>query len=168
MRWAATNDPQELNAHGKYVGDGSRGIGSRASRALFALRWKLGELFGWDDREAGVGSRVATLRDRLPHDLRAGARGPELDGVPMTSLYLTDDEWAAEMANRTVHSVMHVGWVPDGAGCYRGQMAVLVKPNGRFGTAYMAAIKPFRHLIVYPALMRAIERDWPTNGEDHG
>jgi hypothetical protein len=42
-------------------------------------------------------------------------------------------------------------------------MAVLVKPNGRFGAAYMAAIKPFRHLVVYPALMRAIERDWQTN-----
>lgn len=42
-------------------------------------------------------------------------------------------------------------------------MAVLVKPNGRFGAAYMAAIKPFRHLIVHPALMRAIERDWQTN-----
>jgi hypothetical protein len=67
------------------------------------------------------------------------------------------------MANRTVHSVMHIGWVPDGTGGYRGQMAVLVKPNGRFGAAYMAAIKPFRYLVVYPALMRAIERDWQTN-----
>jgi hypothetical protein len=64
------------------------------------------------------------------------------------------------MANRTVHSVMHVGWVPDGTGGYRGQMAVLVKPNGLLGAAYMAAIKPFRHLIVYPALLRGIERDW--------
>src|SRR3712207_6962224 len=40
-----------------------------------------------------------------------------------------------------------------------GQMAVLVKPNGLFGKAYMAAIKPFRYLIVYPALMRMIERE---------
>jgi hypothetical protein len=78
----------------------------------------------------------------------------------MTSLYLTGDEWAAEMANRTVHSVMHIGWVPDGTGGYRGQMAVLVKPNGLLGAAYMAAIKPFRYLLVYPALMRAIARDW--------
>jgi hypothetical protein len=39
-------------------------------------------------------------------------------------------------------------------------MAVLVKPNGRFGTAYMAAIRPFRHLVVYPATMRQIEREW--------
>jgi hypothetical protein len=163
VRLGATDDPRELNAQGKYVGDGSRGILSRVSRALFELRWKLGELLGWDDRDSGVGRRVATLRDRLPADLRDASRGPDLASVPMTSLYLTEDEWATEMANRTVHSVMHIGWVPDGTGGYRGQMAVLVKPNGRFGAAYMAAIKPFRHLVVYPALMRAIERDWQTN-----
>ncbi len=163
VRLGATDDPRELNAQGKYVGDGSRGIASRVSRALFELRWKLGELLGWDDRDSGVGPRVATLRDRLPADLRDAPRGPDLDSVPMTSLYLTEDEWATEMANRTVHSVMHIGWVPDGTGGYRGQMAVLVKPNGRFGAAYMAAIKPFRYLVVYPALMRAVERDWQTN-----
>jgi Protein of unknown function (DUF2867) len=55
---------------------------------------------------------------------------------------------------------MHLGWVSDGAGGYRGQMAALVKPNGLLGKAYMAAIKPFRYLIVYPALMRMIEREW--------
>jgi hypothetical protein len=171
VRLGASDDPREMNAHGKYVGDGSRGVLSRISRALFELRWTLGELFGWDDHEAGVGHRVATLRDRLPADLRDGPRGPDLVSVPMTSLFLTGDEWAAEMANRTVHSIMHVGWVPDGSGGHRGQMAVLVKPNGLFGEAYMAAIKPFRHLIVYPALMRALERDWqrsaspsPTTG----
>jgi hypothetical protein len=39
-------------------------------------------------------------------------------------------------------------------------MAVLVKPNGWVGRAYMAAIKPFRLLLVYPGLMRTIERGW--------
>src|SRR6476620_179072 len=48
----------------------------RSVRALFAIRWKLGELFGWDDDEAGFGSRVPTLRDRLPAELR-DARSPE-------------------------------------------------------------------------------------------
>ena len=158
-----TDRPRELNAQGKYVGDGSRGIASRASRALFELRWKLGELLGWDDDDSGVGRRVATLRDRLPADLRDAPRGPDIAGVPMTPLYLTEDEWAAELANRTVHSVMHIGWVPDGNGGFRGQMAVLVKPNGLLGAAYMAAIKPFRYLVVYPELMRSIEHYWQTD-----
>jgi hypothetical protein len=82
--------------------------------------------------------------------------------LPFTPLYLLDDEWAAEIANRTMHGVMHLGWVPDGAGGYRGQMAVLVKPNGLRGEAYMAAIKPFRHLLVYPRMLRDIERRWRT------
>jgi hypothetical protein len=30
--------------------------------------------------------------------------------------------------------------------------------------AYMAAIRPFRHLIVYPPLMRQIERDCQAGG----
>jgi hypothetical protein len=164
VRQATTDDPHTLDAHGRYVGHGSNGIASRLSRALFELRWKLGDLFGWDDSDAGVGRRVPTLRDRLPDDLHYGAPGPDPGaGIPMTSLYLTENEWAAEMANRTVHSVMHIGWVPDGTGGYRGQMAVLVKPNGWLGKAYMAAIKPFRHLIVYPALMRSVEREWRTD-----
>jgi Protein of unknown function (DUF2867) len=58
---------------------------------------------------------------------------------------------------------MHLGWVQGRTGGYRGQMAVLVKPNGLVGTAYLAAIKPFRHLIVYPSMLRRIERDWRTD-----
>jgi hypothetical protein len=140
-------------------GDPSHGS-SRAARTLWAIRWKLGKLLGWDDPDAGLGSRVPTLRDRFPADLREAPSGPAFGTLPFTSLYLLDDEWAAEIANRTMHGVMHVGWVADGAGGYRGQMAVLVKPNGLLGATYMAAIRPFRHLIVYPPAMRQIERSW--------
>jgi hypothetical protein len=139
---------------------------SGAAHILWSLRWKVGKLLGWDSPDAGLGSRVPTLRDRLPADLREVPSGPNFDVLPFTSLYLLHDEWAAEIANRTVHGVMHLGWVPEGAGGYRGQMAVLVKPNGLLGTVYMAAIKPFRYLIVYPALMREIGRDWRTHATD--
>jgi hypothetical protein len=136
----------------------SRGT-SRIVRALFAIRWKLGERFGWDWPDTGLGSRVLTLRDRLPADLRDAPSGPDFG--PFSSLYLLDDEFAAEIANRTVHGVMHLGWVADDdTGGYRGQMAVYVKPNGLWGTAYMAAITPFRRLIVYPLMIREIGRKW--------
>ena len=39
-------------------------------RTLLAIRWKLGKLLGWDGPDSGLGSRVPTLRDRLPMDLR--------------------------------------------------------------------------------------------------
>ena len=132
---------------------------SRVVRTLFAIRWKVGELFGWDDPASGVGSRVPTLRDRLPDDLR-GRSGPASEALPFSPLYLTGDEYAAEVANRTVHGVVHLGWVEDGTGGYRGQMAVLVKRNGLFGAAYMAAIKPFRHLFVYPQMIREFGERW--------
>ena len=103
---------------------------------------------------------MPTLRDRLPADLRDGAPASGHDALPFTTLYLTDDEWAAEIANRTMHGVLHLGWVPDGAGGYRGQMAVLVSRNGLLGSAYMAAITPFRHLIVYPTMLRELGRRW--------
>ena len=131
-----------------------------AVRALFAIRWKLGELLGWDRPDAGLGSRVPTLRDRLPADLRQTETRPEFDALPFSPLYVTDDEMAAEIANRTVHGIMHMGWVREGTGGYRGQMAVYVKPNGLLGEGYLAAIKPFRHLIVYPAMLRDIGRQW--------
>ncbi|HEX5908680.1 MAG TPA: DUF2867 domain-containing protein [Propionibacteriaceae bacterium] len=138
------------------------------ARTLFAIRWKLGELLGWDDPDAGVGSRVPTLRDRLPADLRDAPAGPEFDTLPFRSVYLTHDEWASELANRTVHAVMHLSWVPDDAGGYRGQMAVLVKPNGLFGRLYMAGIAPFRYLFVYPPLMRDFARGWQADRSNSG
>ena len=138
--------------------------------ALFAIRWRLGALLGWDDPADGIGARVGSLRDRLPADLRNAPTGPGFGELPFRPLYLLDDEFAAEIANRTMHGVMHLGWVPDGRGGYRGQMAVLVRPNGLLGDAYMAAIKPFRHLIVYPRMLRDIEQRWetrPTGATNH-
>ncbi|WP_331767433.1 DUF2867 domain-containing protein [Embleya sp. NBC_00896] len=155
VRQFTTGDPE----HGAHVS-------SPVPRLLFAVRWKLGELLGWDRPDDGIGTRVPTLRDRLPADLREGPRGPDLRAVPFTSVYQTHDEWAAEMANRTVHGVMHISWVPDEAGGYRGQMAVLVKPNGLLGALYMAGIKPFRYVGVYPALLRAIGREWRANADE--
>ena len=140
-------------------GDPMRGS-SRTARSLWTIRWKVGQVLGWDDPHADRGSQRPTLRDRLPADLRAVPSGPDFAALPFTPLYLLDDEFAAEVVNRTVHGVMHIGWVPDAAGAYRGQMAVYVRPNGRLGSAYMAAIRPFRHRIVYPPIMRELGRAW--------
>jgi Protein of unknown function (DUF2867) len=141
-------------------------------RALFTIRWKLGDVFGWDRPGSGVGGRVRSLRERLPADLLEAPRGPDLRAVPgrradpegppiFSSVYQTRDEWVAEISNKTVHSLMHIGWVPDDSdGGYHAQMAVLVKPNGPLGKAYMAAIKPFRYAFVYPLLLRWIGREW--------
>jgi len=134
-----------------------------AYRFLFAARWALGRMLGTDKDEYGLGRRVTPLLDRLPDDLRDHP-APERDTSPFHALYLTDREYAAEIANRTVHGVLHLGWVedaeaPDG---YSAQLSVLVRPNGLVGAAYLAFIKPFRYLVVYPALLRTVGRRWET------
>lgn len=134
-------------------------------RALWQARWKIGAVFGWD-KGSGLGSRVTSLKERLPVDVPAAP--PDAAFEPFTQLYLLEDEWAAELANHTVHTVMHLSWVPDETGGYRGQMAVLVKPNGWLGTTYMAAIKPVRILLVYPALLARLEHTWREHVRDAG
>lgn len=135
-------------------------------RVLFAIRWWLGRLLGLDDEDDGLGTRVPSIRDRLPADLR-GATGPGFTTVPFEAVYQTSDEYVAEIANRTVHGLLHLGWVADDAaeGGYRAQLAVLVRPNGLLGSTYVAFIKPFRYLMVYPALLRTIGRRWARRAE---
>ena len=120
----------------------------------------VGGLLGWDDPDRGLGSRAATLRDRLPPDLLRRGCGPDFAALPMVGLYMTDDEYAAEIANQTMHGIMHVSVIEQQDGSLSPRMAVLVKTNGRLGDAYMAAIKPFRHLIIYPVMMREGQEMW--------
>jgi hypothetical protein len=139
---------------------------SRASRALFSIRYHLGRWLGWDDdapRTLAIPDATeSSLSARLPEDLRDTATDLDIRSkdFTFTPLYRTAVEWAAELSNQTVHAVVHLAWVEQGAGLYQGQMGVFVKPRGRFGEAYMAMIAPFRHWVVYPALMRQIERAW--------
>lgn len=154
---------------------------SRATRALWKLRDRLGRWFNLGEIhvEDGTGpeavgelpipgTAATSLADRLPDDLRGTTAGVDFGSLPFSPLYRTDREAAAELSNKTVHGVAHFAWVEQGGGRYRAQMAVYVKPRGLFGRAYMAAIKPFRYLIVYPALMREFERAWSRNQVDRG
>jgi Protein of unknown function (DUF2867) len=150
---------------GAFTSGITRDSPSSLTRTLVAIRSKLGGLLGWDSPDTGLGSRVSTLRERLPADLR-DACGPDFENRTFKSLYLLEREFAAEFANQTVHGVLHLGWVADGTGGYSGRMAVLVKPHGLFGQAYMAAIRPFRHRVVYPDLMRRIERLWQAGASE--
>lgn len=147
--------------------------GSFPARVLWKVRDLLGKWFGLGrisrtgDREEGPGSELPipgntekSLTDRLPEDLRNTTADLHFPPGPFAPLYRTDNEFAAEVSNRTVHGVLHLAWVEQGDDRYEGQMAVYVKPRGPFGTAYMAFIKPFRLLVVYPSLMRLIQGEW--------
>ena len=88
----------------------------RLVRFLFAVRWKLGALFGWDKRKQGLAGRVESLCDRLPPGLRQDEAGTAVPNTPFTMVYELHDECAIELANKTVHDICHLGWVPTGDG----------------------------------------------------
>lgn len=151
------------------AGGGIAGSGSLPARALWAFRDLLGKWFGLGrvsdrDEHPGAlpipGSSEHSLRERLPADLRDTVGDVDLGPLPFEPLYLADREFAAEVSNQTVHGVLHLAWAEVGEARYQGQMAVYVKPRGLLGHGYMALIKPFRYLIIYPALMKQIERAW--------
>jgi hypothetical protein len=138
---------------------------SPVTRFLFGVRWLLGRWFGWDDT-AGLPipeREEASLASRLPADLRGTTAGLRF-GSLFSPLYRTETEFAGEISNQTVHGVLQLGWVDRGQGRYQGELAVYVKPRGRFGRQYMAFITPFRRWLVYPAMLRQIERAWVGSG----
>jgi hypothetical protein len=141
--------------------------GNAASRSLFRIRLHLGAWLRLDDHEKArpiPGCTETTLAARLPDQLRGSATRPgvgdTLRFAGFVPLYRTDVEWAAEVSNATVHGILHFGWVAQETGLYRPEMAIYVKPRGRLGDAYMMLIEPFRHLIVYPALIRQVAHIW--------
>ena len=119
--------------------------GSSLTGKLFALRSWIGQILGWDGEP------------------RAGE-----ESVPFEPVYRLEEEELLEIENATVHALMHICRVVlDDGGDWAPQMGVYVKRKGILGRAYMAAIAPFRYWIVYPALMRAVEREWPAYRAGH-
>lgn len=150
--------------------------GRGATAQLFRLREVLGKVFGWDRQANNVpvpGTGELSLRERLSEAERAQqpwANGDDTmvavrDLGGFRPVYQDEHEAFHEISNATVHAILHVSWVREGAEHYAPYMAVYVKHRGWLGRAYMAAIKPFRHLVVYPTLIAAVQRAWQQRAE---
>jgi hypothetical protein len=147
--------------------------GPSAVRALFHLRAQLGRWFkwhdgGWDDGAIKLpipGCTETTLGARLPQDLKNTVPVPGSGTSKFHPLYRTDNEWAAELSNKTVHAIQHLVWIDAGGGRYRGQLGVYVKPRGWLGSFYLALIGPFRRVIVYPAGIARIKSMWQARSD---
>ena len=131
-----------------------------AVRGLFGLRRALGRLFGWDEEESpgrvSAESFVHTLSDA---DRAASLVEPGTPDGPFHTLFADERESIAEVRNATVHAFL-VYALHERAGGYRLHWAVYVRPVSAFTGVYMAVIDPFRRWIVYPAVLRHIERAW--------
>jgi hypothetical protein len=117
---------------------------------LFSVRWRLGKALGWDGERQQVGTRVESLRDQLPEDLRV-RRGTDMELAPFRSVFLTDDEWTAEFSASIGHIVMHHGWVRGENGVRYSQMTSLVmrvRSRGQFVLMPMATRSLLQNLPV--------------------
>ena len=129
---------------------------------LVRLRWLLGRMFGWDDEKhrAPALSYVHRLTDE---DRARSIDGPGslsgLMGVPTRVVYAFDSEKLYEIVNFTSHTLLLMTMEPRPEG-YMVYWAIYVKRVNWFTPMYMALIDPFRRLLVYPALIKRIERAW--------
>jgi hypothetical protein len=127
-------------------------------RGLVALRLELGRLFRWDEeREEFSGESYVgrlTEEDRARSLVTPGTR----EGAFRT-LYVFPREALAEVRNATVHAFLASALVTN-TDRYLLYWAIYVKPVGPITRAYMALIDPFRHFIVYPALIRQLQAAW--------
>lgn len=129
-----------------------------AVRGLFALRGWLGRAFGWDDPQDP--RQPPSYQDHLTEADRGRTLEPPGSGEFFQVLYTFERETLAEIRNRTVHAFVCFAIAPDAGDDWRGYMAVYVKPVGVITRAYMSMIDPFRRLIIYPSLIRQLERRW--------
>jgi hypothetical protein len=126
--------------------------------ALFKFRFFLGRLFGWDANPDQF-ERHSYLH-RLGADERARSLiTPGTPDGPFRVLHALPSESVSEVQNATVHAFLCQALRESDSG-YRLYWGIYVKPVSRFTPAYMALIKPFRHLVVYPALLGQIRKAW--------
>ena len=138
---------------------------SAAVKALLSVRFFVGGVFGWD--RATPGSVSESFAQRLTDEDRARSLAPA--GMPdglFRIVYRFENEQLDEVVNRTVHAGALSALVEADVG-YRFYFAVYVREVSPFTPLYMAAIDPFRKLIVYPALLRGVSAQWnATFGPD--
>lgn len=127
-------------------------------RSLFALRAALGRLFRWDGEPVNRASR--SYAQRLTEKDRERSLEPpgKVEG-PFRLLYVFPGEALAEAINRTVHAFSCLALVPQDEG-YFLYWAIYVRPGNALSRFYMALIDPFRHWLVYPSILRNVERAW--------
>ena len=137
---------------------------SRAVRALLATRFFVGRLFAWDRERAPEPRRTSAGRESFAARLTEADRSrsvlpPGTPQGPFRVVYRFEGEQLVELVNRTVHAGALSSLVETANG-YRFYFGVYVRSVGRFTSLYMAAIDPFRRLVVYPSLLRSVRATW--------
>jgi hypothetical protein len=127
-------------------------------RGLFGLRRRIGAVFGWDDQRPAWNAE--SYADRLsPEDRARSLVAPGTPDGSFRLLYRFEDEQLSELRNATVQAFASLS-IRQTSGGYLAYLGVFVQPVHRFTRLYMAAIAPFRRLVVYPAIIRKVQGAW--------
>jgi len=127
-------------------------------QGLLWLRARIGALFGWDQPRPAWNAE--SYAGRLsPADRARSLVAPGTPDGSFRLLYRFEDEQLSELRNSTVHAFASLSIRPAPGG-YLAYLGIFVRPVHRFTRLYMAAIAPFRRLIVYPAVIRKIQTTW--------
>jgi hypothetical protein len=127
-------------------------------KTLFAIRARVGALFGWDDARERWDQE--SYRHRLTDEDRARSLvAPGSDDGLFKVVYVFANESVSEIRNATVHafSCMSLRETMQG---YRLYWGIYVKPISPWTGTYMRIIDPFRRAIVYPAVLNRISVEW--------
>ena len=80
-------------------------------------------------------------------------------GVPTTVVYAFENEELHDIVNFTGHHFLPMSMEPAAQG-YTVYWAIYTKKAGWFTSLCMVLIDPFRRALVYPLIIRKIERAW--------
>lgn len=130
---------------------------SPVESVLYSVRRRLGRAFGWDRvhirPEDSLLSRLSDT-DRRDSEIEPGTP----DGA-FQVLYRFPREQLSETRNATVQGYICVALARTSPG-YRLYFAVYVIPVSWMTRPYLIAIEPFRRFLLYPAMLKRIQRAW--------
>jgi hypothetical protein len=127
-------------------------------RALLNIRLFVGRRLGWDREPAPTAWETFATRLTTADRSRSLAPAGTREGL-FRVVYRFENEQLLELINRTAHAAALSALV-ETANAYRFYFGVYVRSVSRFTPIYMALIDPFRKLVVYPSLLRAVLAKW--------
>jgi hypothetical protein len=130
---------------------------SRVATTLYRVRRFLGRIFGWD--RMPMRAEASLLPNLSERDRRDSQIAPGTPDGAFLLLYQFPGEALSETRNATVHGWICLALAPTATG-YRLYLAVYVLPVSWVTRPYLIAIEPFRRFMLYPAMLRRIQRAW--------
>ncbi|HKV28164.1 MAG TPA: DUF2867 domain-containing protein [Candidatus Acidoferrales bacterium] len=127
-------------------------------RALLNTRLFVGRLLGLDREPAAAVWEAFATRMTTADRSRSLAPAGTREGF-FRVVYRFENEQLLELINRTAHAGALSALV-ETADAYRFYFGVYVRSVSRFTPVYMALVDPFRKLVVYPSLLRAVRAKW--------